>query len=127
MKYFLFAPRFVEPIERRTKRQTIRKAARCEPGEVVSLRRWTGRPYGSKQTEIVPPVRVEAVLPVRIAVDRLENQAVIVVGTEVLEHDELCRFVRADGFNCVSDFIDHWSKRPAIFEGFLHTWEVGRG
>jgi hypothetical protein len=45
--------------------QTIRRRARCRPGDVLSLRRWTGKPYRSKQ-EILRESVCSALTPIQI-------------------------------------------------------------
>jgi hypothetical protein len=123
MTVLLFRPRFVEPIQGGTKHQTIRATPRCKPEDVLSLRVWAGLPYRSEQQEIVPPVVCEAIRPITIRIDRWDNRAEIAIGGQALTHDEVCRFVRADGFRCVSDFVEHWHARDAMhFEGFLIEW-----
>ncbi len=126
MTVLLFRPRFVEPIQLGLKRQTIRASARCAPEGVLSLRQWEGLPYRSHQREIIPPVVCEAIRPITIRIDRWDNRAEIAVGGQALTHDEVCRFVRADGFRCVSDFVEHWEARDALdFEGVLIEWTSG--
>jgi hypothetical protein len=50
----MFQPRFAAAIREGRKVQTIRKRARCKPGDTLSLREWEGKAYrpGSKQVEI---------------------------------------------------------------------------
>jgi hypothetical protein len=123
MTVFIFLPRFVEPIQAGSKHQTIRATARCKPEDLLSLRHWAGLPYRSKQREIIPPVVCEVVRPLTIRIDRLDNRADITIGDEPLSHDEVCRFVRADGFRHLSDFVEHWHARDALhFEGVLIEW-----
>jgi hypothetical protein len=49
MRVIMFQDRFAELVRGGDKCQTIRWSARCRPGDVLSLRRWTGKPYRSKQ------------------------------------------------------------------------------
>lgn len=58
MRVILFQDRFVELIRNGAKPHTIRKSARCKPGDRLSLRRWTGKPYRSKQEIILEAVCV---------------------------------------------------------------------
>jgi hypothetical protein len=55
MRVLTFQDQFVEKIRDDSKTQTIRRKALCRPGDMLSLRRWTGRPYHSKQ-EIIKEV-----------------------------------------------------------------------
>jgi hypothetical protein len=70
MRVITFQDRFAELVRLGTKTQTIRKSARCKPGDTLSLRRWTGKPYRSKQEALrtvvcseVVPIRIEQVVP----------------------------------------------------------------
>lgn len=65
MRVILFQDRFAEKVRDGDKCQTIRGRARCRAGDVLSLRRWTGKPYRSKQ-EILRTARCSCVLPVVI-------------------------------------------------------------
>ena len=123
MRVILFLPRFVEPIQAARKHQTIRARTPIQPEEVVSLRAWSGLPYRSKQREIIPPVVCESIRPITIGFEIWENRVEIAVGGQALTHEEVCSFVRADGFRCVSDFLEHWHRQRVLdFEGVLIEW-----
>ena len=133
MRVLIFLPRFVGPIQEGTKRQTIRKARRShpiQPDDWLSLRRWHGKPYRSCQEEIIPAVQCEAVRPIRIRLNPHRNELVIGIGSGLHAHlltqdgpNEVASFVRADGFACVSDFVDHWAASGVMaFEGVLIEW-----
>jgi len=49
MRVILFQDKFAELVRSGEKKQTIRLSARCKPGDELSLRKWTGKPYRSKQ------------------------------------------------------------------------------
>ena len=49
MRVIMFQDRFASKVRDGSKPHTIRKTARCKPGDTLSLRRWTGKPYRSKQ------------------------------------------------------------------------------
>jgi hypothetical protein len=93
MRVILFKEQFIEAVRKGEKTQTIRKTARCKPGDALSLRRWTGKPYRSKQ-EIIGEVKCTSVQQVVI------NQGSIVVDGWV-EEDEgpLSRLAQYDGFD----------------------------
>jgi hypothetical protein len=62
MIVYMFQDRFSELVRDGSKRQTIRKGLpRCKPGDTMSLRRWTGKPYRSKQEELRVAVCTETV------------------------------------------------------------------
>jgi hypothetical protein len=65
VRVILFQERFAPLVAAGSKRQTIRKTARCKVGDWVSLRRWTGKAYRSKQ-EVLRTDVCTAVMPVRI-------------------------------------------------------------
>lgn len=65
MRVILFQNQFAELVRSGVKRQTIRCKARCKPGDVLSLRRWSGLPYRSKQEVLLESVCTE-VLPVEV-------------------------------------------------------------
>ena len=52
MPVILFQPRFHDAVRSGTKRQTIRLPRKrpIRPGDPLSLRAWSGKPYRSKQT-----------------------------------------------------------------------------
>jgi hypothetical protein len=45
----MFQDRFADKVRDGRKLHTIRKTARCKVGDTLSLRRWSGTPYRSKQ------------------------------------------------------------------------------
>lgn len=97
MKYVMFTQRFHAALRDGTKTQTIRRDLRLAVGESLALRAWSGRPYRSKQLDVIPPVTLSAVLPVRIMayIDGLQ----VIVGTGArLEGADLDAFARRDGF-----------------------------
>jgi hypothetical protein len=122
----MFYPRFVEPIRSGRKRQTIRPSTRgAKPGDMIALRAWSGKAYRSKQTPIIEPRKCIAVSAVHVQVDVWRNTIGVSVNGVFLDHDAVCRFVRADGFSCVSDMADYYaSKKVDDFAGFLIEWEA---
>lgn len=84
----MFQDRFAGKVRDGTKPHTIRKTARCKPGDVLSLRRWTGKPYRSKQETL----RVETCLSVEPV--RVSNDGVSVGGRWV----DAEQIAKADGF-----------------------------
>lgn len=51
MKVLMFQPQFAVNVESGSKTRTIRGKRKrpCQPGDLLSLRAWTGKPYRSKQ------------------------------------------------------------------------------
>ena len=90
MRVILFQDRFAAMVKTGLKHQTIRKSARCKPGDILSLRRWSGKPYRSRQ-ELLRTETCTAVKPILIT-----NTGIYVDGRwcESFPHD----MARADGF-----------------------------
>lgn len=115
MRVFLFQPRFAPLVAAGTKHQTIRLQARCQPGDTLSLRQWSGKPYRSKQ-QLLGTVTCVDVVSVR-----LFDSGVILCGRGWIGMSN--GFARADGFA-------DWDEMRAWFEathglpfsGELITW-----
>lgn len=126
MKVLLFVPRFAPPIRAGTKRGTLRTPNARSPfraGETISLRTWSGKPYRSRQQEIVPPVVCSCVSDV--ALGFRGRQPEIYVGNRRLSPAEAEAFVRADGFECAEDFHAYWHAKGVLtWRGNLIEWEV---
>ena len=115
MRVILFQDRFAALVKAGTKTQTIRKTARCVPGDALSLRRWMGKPYRSKQEELGTAIctRVSAVWLTSYAVDINENFV-----------DENA-FARKDGFVDFGDMVLWFGMTHGLpFEGYLIEWET---
>jgi hypothetical protein len=107
MRVFLFQDRFAELVRAGTKRQTIRARARCKPGDELSLRRWTGKPYRSKQEILRSGERCNAVLGVLIEEDTIPDND----------------FAQADGFKDWGELLDWFRKTHGLpFEGECVRW-----
>ncbi len=111
MRIFLFQDRFVELVRTGQKMQTIRKKAHCKPGDKLSLRRWTGQPYRSKQ-EILREAVCVRVEECRIYDDEPDTS------TETGE-----MLARADGFDTLADMKDWFLKTHGLpFAGEKIVW-----
>lgn len=111
MRVILFQDRFAKLVLAGTKRQTIRKAARCKPGDELSLRRWTGKPYRSNQ-EIIRVETCKSVEPV-----------IIREGMSVEELIALDRVATADGFGDALAMLAWFEKTHGLpFEGEIVKW-----
>jgi len=109
MRVFLFQDKFAGLVKSGAKKQTIRLSARCKPGDDISLRRWSGKPYRSKQETLRNAVCIR-VQELRI----YEGPA-----TETSE-----KLARADGFSSHAD-MQAWFKNThgLPFEGCLIEWD----
>ena len=139
MRVLLFHRQFWPLIISGAKRQTIRRTARCEPGDQLSLRGWSGTPYHSTHVILGGAVCTE-VIPVSIG--HGEYQDGLRVGDEVLDLerqdwvvDRRLVFAKADGFRCMSDMLawfrqcgspratENENPSPRLpFEGFAIRW-----
>lgn len=99
------------------KGHTIRAGSRFKPGEMASLRVWSGAPYRSKQIEFAQ-VEVKKVWSIEI------NEFWFVNG-RILERDDVVALAKNDGLS-YEDFIDwsaiHPKKTGAIFNGQIICW-----
>jgi len=95
MAVLLFEKRFWEPIFSGEKVHTIRRTRKrpIGPGDELSLRGWTGKPYRSKQFVLCE----ETCLDVRRI--WIDQQGIVIDGLDRLsEPEELDAFARSDGF-----------------------------
>jgi hypothetical protein len=117
MRVILFQERFAEHVRRGWKLQTIRRTARCKAGDVLSLRRWTGKPYRSKQ-EVLLETRCVLLLPIRISAQGIHVEG---CGTN---RD---RMAASDGFRDWREMRDWFASVHGLpFNGFLISWSNAR-
>jgi hypothetical protein len=123
MRVIMFQERFAGKVRDGDKLQTIRKTARCKPGDTLSLRRWTGKPYRSKQ-EVLREASCRAVTPVRIGLE------VIRVGgddrsVKYLPPSEAHAFAIRDGFRNWAEMRDWFDSVHGLpFVGWLIEWST---
>lgn len=119
MRVILFQPRFADLVSSGVKTQTIRKAARCKVGDALSLRRWTGKPYRSKQ-ETIKNATCECVTRVIV-----EEHDLIFPDqpNSATSNEDMNSFARMDGFR---DFVElvGWVERThgIPFHGEVIQW-----
>lgn len=111
----MFKPQFAPLVEAGTKRQTVRPTPKRmpKPGDHISLRMWTGKPYRSKQT-----VLRESVISEVGMVDITET------GIAVNSYAEPCDdFAVADGFRDFFELRDWFKATHGLpFEGVVIKW-----
>lgn len=115
----MFKPRFARLVEDGSKRQTIRMRARCVPGDVLSLREWSGAPYRSKQRllEVPGPVVCSEVLPVVV------HGGGISVGGHELSAFAMRVSALLDGFYSVDEMMAFFSAGYGLpFTGEIIKW-----
>lgn len=109
MRVLMFKDRFASLVESGEKTRTIRKHARCKPGDTLSLRQWTGRPYRSKQRVL------------RTAICRNVVPVLIVPGTSGAAFEDLAK---ADGFSSFAEMKRWFAEVHGLpFEGEMIVWE----
>ena len=121
-KHFVktFEPRFVDAIRNGEKTQTIRPVPKrkISPGDFLSLRRWSGRPYFSKMDHIGQAV-VTAVYDIEISEDA---GIAIDRGAINIEYND---FARQEGFRNWADMLEFFDDHYGLpFRGVLIRWEL---
>ena len=121
MRVIMFQDRFVSKIKDGTKIHTIRKSDRVT-GMSYSLRRWTGKPYRSKQERILEVVCAGTCL---VSIGHGENQDKI--NLEGVEMSTIQREViaRDDGFQSAEEMLKWFQDNHGLpFEGWLIEWKA---
>jgi hypothetical protein len=109
-----FSERFAGAVERGEKRQTIRREARCKPGDQLQL-------YTGQRTKHCRKLRDAVCLDVApISITR----GTLTVNGSVYMSDTAAAFARADGF---SDYDDMWNwfysqYKQTLFTGHVIKW-----
>ena len=116
----MFKPQFAPLVEVGRKLQTVRPTPKRLPqaGDAISLRAWTGRPYGSKQRVLreatitrVDTFSIDTFPSVRINDLRLKTRRSV---------DE---FARADGFTDWKEMEEWFRATHGLpFEGIVIHW-----
>jgi len=123
MRVITFKERFAEPVRSGAKRQTIRKSAGCEVGDILSLRRWTGRPRRSRQ-ELLRTEPCESVCAITVTDDGVSVEGAAVSAQAM---------AKADGFADFAEMREFFRKTHGLpFSGYLIRWQsaacdAGRG
>jgi hypothetical protein len=113
MRVILFQDRFADKVRNGDKFQTIRQSARCTGGDTLSLRRWTGKPYRSKQ-EILRTAKCSYTIPVQIS-----ERGVWSPSGEM----DRAAAAWADGFDCWEDMLAWFKETHGLpFVGDLIVW-----
>lgn len=125
MKVLMFQSRSAPLVESGLKRQTIRPKRKhpIRPGDTLSLRTWSGKPYRSKQRVIRPATSCNSVRGVAIFPNRDKTEACMLVdGYNWTDHESMAK---ADGFANWKDMWTWFANTHGLpFEGDLITWVV---
>lgn len=114
----MFKPQFASLVEQGQKLQTVRPTPkrRPAPGDTISLRAWTDKPYRSKQ-RILATGTIEQVSDIEIYGDSIH------LAGRRLTNQQRELFAIADGFatfNDMAEWFRHTHDLP--FEGILIHW-----
>ena len=125
MKYIMFKPEFAPLVRAGTKKQTIRppRERAFAIGDYVSLRKWLGKPYRSKQEELCEGT-VTNVRPIAISLRADEKgHRVWLAGAGYLKGRELNALAKADGFKTYPEFIEFFKSVHGLpFRGVVINW-----
>lgn len=127
MRVIMFKDRFADLVRDGIKRQTIRPKRKQKntprPGEVMSFRRWTGKPYRSKQEQVATGL-IEAVEEVEIR-DEMPLPICVKPPSPALNFwPSPDKFARADGFADWPDMRDWFKATHGLpFHGILIRWK----
>jgi hypothetical protein len=123
MTVLTFASRFARLVESGAKPHTIRGERKrpIKVGDQLSLREWTGRPYGSPQ-RILRETTCSAVQPIMIR--RSLGRTHIALDGVMLTPDQAEAFAQADGFGSVFELLLWFSEHGELpFNGWLIRWQ----
>jgi hypothetical protein len=123
MAVLMFQPQFADKVESGQKRQTIRPPRQrpIKVGDKLSLRKWSSRPYGSKQVVLRESVCVRVQ---RIVIRGDGGISQMVEGEACsMRPDRQEQFAIADGFASSKEMIAWFSETHGLpFEGVLIQW-----
>jgi len=118
MRVIMFQPRFAPLVESGKKRQTVRVDARCKAGDELSLREWTGKPYRSKQRELM---RTRAI---HVGNARIYRHCMSLDGM-VVSAKEADAFAKRDGFLNFEELAWWFGNSHGLpFNGDYIQWEA---
>lgn len=122
MAVILFQDRFAELVRSGEKRQTIRLPRKrpIQQGQALSLRRWTGSAYRSRQETLLDTYCL-CVRPVHITATKL---VVGSYGELPLNHHDAHTLAVSDGFENVADMIAWFRRTHGLpFHGIMIDWK----
>lgn len=115
----MFQEHFAPKVKSGEKRQTVRLVRKRRPiklADNLSLRRWKGRPYASKQ-EVLREEVCKELRSIYIAFDEM------MLDGHVCTQDWQHLFAKADGFDSYDDMLYWFNKTHGIpFRGVVIKW-----
>lgn len=115
----MFKPQFADAVENGTKLQTVRpRPMRMpKPGDEISCRAWTGKPYRSKQ-RILRQSLITEVLPIQLFHESMY------LNFHRVPADQREEFAKSDGFGAFSEMVDWFSQTHGLpFDGIVIIWK----
>lgn len=119
----MFQPQFTALVQDDTKCQTVRPTPKRMPlpGDRISLRCWTGKPYRSKQ-RVLRESTISAAD--KITICDTGRELLVGIGNKSLTPEELNAFAAADGFEDAIAMFDWFETTHGLpFEGIVIKWE----
>lgn len=119
----LFQPRFADKVASGEKTQTIRPPRKdgkpnVKVGQLLSLRKWEGKPYWSKQVKLREDAPCKAISPVAIS-----SGGIITLDGKDLPKLVAKVFAQRDGFDDVEDLLKYFAANGGLpFTGVLIQW-----
>jgi len=122
----MFKPQFALLVEAGTKLQTVRpKPKRMpKPGDKISLRTWTDKPYRSKQRVLMESTITKVESVQFTSLNRVQ------FNDGLLSCEEAWAFAKADGFSSPAAMFEWFENNHGLpFEGIVIHWanRVERG
>jgi len=123
MRVIMFQPQFHQAIRDGVKTATIRKAARCQVGDELSLRAWSGKPYRSKH-QILGTATCQKVRKIWLSPAHLDYGGTLGEWIPEKKMDGLYDFARREGFRSFGELIEWFDRVHGLpFEGEQITWD----
>ena len=120
-----FQPRFADDVAFGVKRQTIRRKARCQPGDLLQL--YTGQRTASCRK--LADAMCTRVRPIRICFEEMfiDGERLLAGNAERGEWaDRDNDFAKRDGFSGFMEMVDWFQEKYGAlpFDGFLIEWRL---
>lgn len=120
MKSFvrMFKPQFADAVEDGTKLQTVRPRPKRmpKPGDKISCRAWTEKPYRSKHRILRESV-ISEILSIELFCDSIHLNGLRFTAKQRVE------FAKADGFGSFSEMVDWFRQTHGLpFNGIVIIW-----
>jgi len=125
---YLFKPEFCDDVQSGKKTQTIRlpRKRKPRPGDLISLRKWEGTPYKSKQVRLAIGQALNLSKIEILACPAVVNgrRADVYINGNHQSDMQLGDLAKLDGFDCTSDMIDFFADGYGLpFVGELLKWK----